>query len=1067
MKASSKYFRKYSPLGEYGIVTTAFLAILSFGLTPDLSGAVIRGQVIDSDLVINLEGVRIEVEGTDISVFSERGGKFVLRGVSAGKHVLKATYVGYPETTETVTLGEESKSFYVVIDLNTEETVELEAFVVEGSQIGRAKAINLQRSADNVTNVISSDAIGQFVDRNAAEALQRLPGIAVEDSQGEGKYIVIRGADPSLNAVTIDGVTLATPDEDGRSTGLNIISTDQLERIEVVKSWLPDKSANNVGGTVNMVTRSALDRGERFASVEAAYTQHTIADDPSYRVNATYGDVFGKEKNIGFQISYNQSEDSRGSDTLRADDWQTLGEAPLRGLPTGFFMGGIQMEDYNITRERSAIGGKLEFRLADRHQFHVSASFNQFDDDEVLQETRFNVNRGGTFYPRNVIFTEAVALALGYNPEDPEVAARINGTAPSRKDIFFDEAVQLGDIAWDPVTHNFTLIGGNSRGYKTWQNTVTADEILTYNIGGEHRLSDWIDLDYKYFVSEAEKIWTERRVTLDSNTLAGEVALGNEDYFPQAVEDTDRDILLEPESYLLNRNRGRAADNAFFSTDKRNGFEVNLEGNYNIGDFSASTKIGGHFDFREKEFFRDFNRFSSIDTAPLPQLTLADSVFGGGTMEADFLSNRSDYKFGPIFDTGATNAFLDDPGDVELIQTPDDITFNVTDAILKNYLADEDVLAGYLMQTFEKGSFKIIAGVRFEETRNTFTNTEILTRPEEGPPFVSPAFWKRLPLEVFSQQVASEKSYSHVLPAFHLRKEFGEKTLVRASYTETIARPKFTDLVPREIVAVSGAAFGSSVQLPNFELAPMESTNIDLAFEHYLESLGLFSVSGFYKKLEGPIYTESRVVEPGTGVAPQLAAKYDSRGRDSTPWETTQKMNAGDGELYGVEIAFDRKLTFLPEPFDGFGFAFNAAFIQSNVQLLLEERFEEEVPLFKQSSNMGNLSVFYEKFGLLVRLAMNWRGGYLDGIRAGQTDIDDMTLETRHNLTADSLDVYVDDFRKLDLTIQYRFMNHFMVFFEATNLTDEPLRRYRGDTSRLHSIQYTGTIYSLGAKWTL
>ena len=298
MKVNHKCFPKYCSFGAYAFVTLAFLA----SLTPNLSGGTIRGKVSDSANMINLEGVRIEVRGTEISVFSERGGDFVIRDVPPGEHQLIATYVGYPTVRETVTLADAYGSVYVAIDVNAEETVELDTFVVEGSQVGQAKALNLQRSADNVLNVVSSDAIGQFVDRNAAEALQRLPGITLEESQGEGKFVIIRGADPSLNAVTIDGVTVATPEEDGRSTALNIISTDQLERIEVAKTWIPDKSANTIGGTVNLVSRSALDRGERFGAVEAAYAQHTIADDPSYRFSATYGDVLGKKKNFGIRF---------------------------------------------------------------------------------------------------------------------------------------------------------------------------------------------------------------------------------------------------------------------------------------------------------------------------------------------------------------------------------------------------------------------------------------------------------------------------------------------------------------------------------------------------------------------------------------------------------------------------------------------------------------------------------------------------------------------------------------------------------------------------------------------
>ena len=1065
MKAIFRCFRKYGSRAVYAYTTVAVLA----ALTPDLTAGVIRGKVSDSENMINLEGVRIEVKGTDISVFSERGGDFVIRGVPEGEQVLVATYVGYPEATETVTLEDAHSSVFVAIDVNTEETVELEAFVVEGSQVGQAKALNLQRSADNIVNVVSSDAIGQFVDRNAAEALQRLPGVSLEESQGEGKFIIIRGADPSMNGVTIDGVTVATPEEDGRSTALNIISTDQLERIELSKTWLPDKSANTVGGTVNLVSRSALDRGERYASVAAAYTQHTIADDPSYRFDATFGDVLGKKDNIGIQISYNQSEDNRGSDTLRADEaWHTTQDLPLLNVPPGFWMGGIEMEDYTIKRERSGIGGKLEFQVTDRTTFHVGASLNQFDDDEVLQETRLDVRAGGTFYTRQSTFTSQIANDLGYDLDDPEVQARLALPASQRR-LRFEEAEELGEIAWDPVTHNFTVFGGNSTPWKTWQNTVTEDEIVTYQIGGKHRLGEWLDLDYRYFASDAEKNWTERRVTLQTDSIAMGVVMG-EDYFPQVIQDADFDavdLTYDPERYKINRNRGSAADNVFSSTDDRNGFEANLLASYNLGDWTAATKVGGHFDFREKEFFRDFNRFSTVIVEPLPQLTLADAVFGGGTRVPEYLPDRPELIFGPSFDTEATNAFFDDPGDVEFKEEPDDVTFNVTDAILKNYLADEDVLSGYIMQTLEKGSLKIILGLRYEETNNTFTNTEILTRPEElAIPFVKPVFWSRLPLDAFSRQVTSEKTYNHLLPALHIRKEIGEKTVVRASYTETIARPKFTDLVPREIVSISGSDFGRTVSLPNFELAPMESTNIDLSYERYFKGLGLASVSGFYKKLTGPIYLERRFLDVGTELSGQLAAKYDSLGRDNDPWVTNQWQNAGDGEILGVELAFETKLTFIPDPFDGFGVSFNAAFIDSNVELLLGERFEEEVPMFKQSSNMGNFSIFYEKFGLLVRLAMVWRGGYLESVRGGRTDII-TDIQGRHEFPADSLDVYVDDFMKLDLTVKYRFRNHFTVFFEASNLTDEPLRRYEGDTSRLHSIQYTGQIYSIGAKWNL
>ncbi len=1048
-------------------IFSLLVVIFCFSTTSTRS-AEIKGSTLNSADGLFLEGVRISIEGTGIVIFSERGGSFVIRNLKPGDYTLKATYIGYPVYTQSVNIPNQESSIRITIDYAADDIVELETFKVEGSLVGQAKAINLQRSADNIVNVVSSDAIGQFVDRNAAEALQRLPGISLEESQGEGKFIIIRGADPTLNAVTIDGVNLATPEEDGRSVALNIISTDQLERIELVKSWLPDKSGNVIGGTVNLVTRSALDRGARFASVEGAFTKHTIAAGDSYRFNATYGDILGKKENIGIQISYNQSVDNRGSDTLKADTWNTQTRADLVSFPDGFYLEGLQFEDLTIRRERTGIGGKLEYQLGENHEFFVTASFNQFDDDEVLQETRVNMSNAPTSYtkPRNL--TEEFALELGLDLNDPEVIMRLSASSEGNKLslLTFEEAVQLNTIAWDAETRNYTFIGHLATPTKSWRNTVTNDKILTFQAGGKHQLGQIWRLDYKFYGSDAEKNWTERRVTLEASSTAFEIRLGEDGYFPQIVEDLTTK-LTEPERFQLNREEGSAADNTFFSSDQRKGFEVNLEAVYQIGKSPAKTKFGFAADFRDKEFIRNFNRFGSIDTSPIPQLTLADDVFFGGELETGFLSGRPEYDFGPSFDTAAVNAFIDDPGDVTFIQLPNDVTFNVTDAILKNYQAVEDISAAFLMQTLEVRGFKIIAGFRYEKTKNTFTINEILTRPEELPFFVSPAFWNRLPLEAFSQLTTSQRSYTHFLPAFHVIKNFSENTKVKASITKTIGRPKFTDLVPREIVSIAGARFGNDVQLPNFNLQAREATNIDFSFERYFERLGQFTVSGFHKKLKNSIYTESRIVDAGTGVAPELAAKYDSLGEDVTEWRTTQMVNAGDGELFGVEVAFERKFNFLPSPFDGFGLSFNTAFIESKVKLLLEERFEEEVPLFKQSSSMGNLSVFFEKYGLLVRLALVWRGQYLQGVRAGEQDIDNLTKEDRLNLTPDALDVYVDDFTRLDLTVKYRFRNHFTFFFEATNLNDEPLRRYRGNTSRLHSIQFTDTIFSVGAKWNL
>src|SRR5690606_32515582 len=127
--------------------------------------------------------------------------------------------------------------------------------------------------------------------------------------------------------------------------------------------------------------------------------------------------------------------------------------------------------------------------------------------------------------------------------------------------------------------------------------------------------------------------------------------------------------------------------------------------------------------------------------------------------------------------------------------------------------------------------------------------------------------------------------------------------VIRSAVTQTIARPNYQDLVPREIVDVSGATYGNSVQLPNMDLRPLESVNYDLSMDYYFKHFGYVSLGLFYKDLDGPIYTEVKQVEDGHPLSEYLKNKYRSNPEaDSGEWTTSQRLNAGKGKLYGVEI---------------------------------------------------------------------------------------------------------------------------------------------------------------------
>lgn len=131
--------------------------------------------------------------------------------------------------------------------------------VVSGQRASLRNAIAAQEKADNIVSVISSDDIGGLPDKNAAEALARLPGVSVQRDQGEGRYITVRGLGPDLNAVTINGALVPSPEAGRRAVALDILPAGLIRTLEVSKTLLPEMDANSLGATIEVKSLSAFD----------------------------------------------------------------------------------------------------------------------------------------------------------------------------------------------------------------------------------------------------------------------------------------------------------------------------------------------------------------------------------------------------------------------------------------------------------------------------------------------------------------------------------------------------------------------------------------------------------------------------------------------------------------------------------------------------------------------------------------------------------------------------------------------------------------------------------------
>jgi TonB-dependent receptor len=1088
--------------------------------------AILTGYVLDTDNSIYLEGTRVVIRGTPFSTVTERGGLYRFRNVPPGNYTVTAEATGLPVSAQDITVANDYDQLTLNFNLSREDVIELEEFVVEGTLIGTAKSLDIRRTATDYREVVSSDAFGQFTDRNPAEALQRVAGITTESDHGDGAFLIIRGGDPSLSAVMIDGVELATPREDGRTINLNVITVDQLERIEVSKTWLPSMKGGVIAGRVDMITRSALDRGQRFASADFANTFRQNQED-SHRWSFTYGDLIDSrtwswlgDMAIGLQFSVNQSMDYSGSQRV-SYNWNTYLmfpwlTRPEETRPWGYSIGRLDMRDYNIERKREGASVRLEFRINKNHEIYASYSRNKFDD--VINRHLFSMHQttsamayigeNTAAYGTIKYFTPAMAELLGSDLNDPFNANRLSLPPTSQNKLLtFNEVFQLdrehgiGQMQFDPVNKIFTKGGvwGTLYG-RTFEREYREDTIDTRQIGGQHKLPWAVDMSWKAYASEARADTEIIGTNFDTYSYsgAGAVAMtGAGVKYPYFKDQTQgalpvmyvkTNFTLRPDVTGESTRRTRDLTT---STDDRSGADIDLTKSFDIGSSTWRTRVGYALDQRDKSYKVDNNnygiRMADVDRTiwPLGYMSLEDDLFDGGEV-VDFTRNFGpDLPFGPTFNQDGVVAFLShptgEPYGVKWFQSDREINNNLIARVRSEYQAEEKITGYYLQQEVNWRKWSFIFGARYEVTDNTFTNLYYLTRNPDLPKitFIPPSLWRLLAKTYgdssFTELTTSTRDYHHLLPALHVIRQVGENTTVRASASRTIARPLFTDLIPREIPSIEGGStYGVNLQLPNFGLMPMESINYDLSIDHYLKPIGLFSIGLFYKDLDGPIYEE---VRPGVGPNKETEyweLKYNSRNAqwkqpgdrifNDRSYTFTQMRNSGKGELMGFEVTFDRRFTFLPDLLNGFGINSNIAFFDSYATLVTQYRVGEKVRLFRQPDMTANLSLYYERKGLYARLSYNLRGEYLQSVAGGTATLSDLE---RIGDPLSAADIFVEPVGRWDFILRLRITRSLQAFFSVINITDEKESRYIGSTARPFSVDFVGKTFNIGAQWNL
>jgi TonB-dependent receptor len=357
----------------------ALLAALAIGGTGLFSGTPLAAQTQPTGTVAGfvraedgrpLADATVEVMDAHVTTVSDQRGNFRVPNVKAGTHTVVVGYFGFADDSLSVHVRSgETVEEQVTL---TPKAIALAPLLVQGRVQGQARGLMEQRTAPRVENVATSDVIQSRPDANVADAVGRLPGVALERDEGEGKYIQIRGTQPSFSNVTINGAHVPSPEGDTRTVKLDIIPASVVSEVQLNKTLTADMDADAIGGSVNLKTKTP-ERGEPVASLTLLGGHTDLRSNTAYNGNALVGGRFGPDGKLGLLLTGSWDRNNRP-----IDDVEPVFDVGDLGSGTVPVVAEIDERLYSYQRVRGGFGGTLDYRLSDRSSLYLHGLFSDF-----------------------------------------------------------------------------------------------------------------------------------------------------------------------------------------------------------------------------------------------------------------------------------------------------------------------------------------------------------------------------------------------------------------------------------------------------------------------------------------------------------------------------------------------------------------------------------------------------------------------------------------------------------------------------------------------------------------
>lgn len=823
-----------------------------------------------------------------------------------------------------------SKDNRTLLDLSLEELLQIPVTSFRNS-VKRAR--DLKRSALVQQDSIVSEDISDFPDLNLAEALQRIPGIAISREGGEGRQVTVRGLGANFSRVTMDGMDVMAQSAttlDSRNTistsrafDFNVFSADLFSQVSVKKSYSADQQEGGIAATIDLRTPKPFDYEGFKSNISLKLGDNQYTDDPKPQVSLLVSNTWDT---VGALAAFSYSKRDtleQGYSTSRWRTRTTTNIGPGIDVPTAAILAGgldgnpattadnlwfARLNRYSYwgnTQERLGFTSSVQFKPSDTLAVNLNVFYGEFNNDKQEQHLATNGSA-------STALGRVDALEYIDNNGDLEVVyGEFSGVA-----LVSESRIDQQDTAF------YNLVSDAH-----WQ---VSDNIHLTGLLGKSRSNLRVPVSDKAYLTHTGNITTDFRKDrfYGSNSY---------DFDPNDIANWTLRELDFREDYKISE-LSQAKTTLKFDLDKNANLEIGVA---YLGFFRDSI---GYLD----------NDYVSLQPTPLNNGITQDIQ---GFAAPSSLHKDIDWVVAQVKNT---QRFYGLQGQLDAANLVDAETFEVT----------EQTRSAYVQYAWENALFnrpmRGNIGLRYFRTQvTTYGRLQAMPIKRSG-------------------------DYHDLLPSANLTWTLDDQTLLRASASRNITRPDTERLSASAIIRNDpDGPSGLSIQAGNPNLQPIAATSLDLALERYVKDMGYLSLSLFSKSLDHFVVDETVLTAYGDTGYP---LDFLGTGQDAnTIYAYARPVNGDSTRFEGMELSFHRDLDFLPAPFNRLGVITNYTLARGtatyrNVQATRETQTKDFIGL---SRNAANATLYYESDHWGARLSANYRDRYILNVEGGLADEDE------------------------------------------------------------------------------